>query len=96
MPRSFKTGTWTSEEAYQLSKSNRAILELKVFAYLFAVGEQGATDEEIQLALEINGNSQRPARVKLRKDRSIKDSGKWRHTKSKRRAIVWVVSKSPE
>lgn len=51
----------------------------------------GATDEEIQNALGLPGNTERPARVALVQQGLIKDSGQVRKTASGRNAVVWVA-----
>jgi hypothetical protein len=52
--------------------------------------EQGdATDEEIQLGLEMSGSTERPRRVELVAAGRIVDSGRTRPTQSGRQAVVW-------
>ena len=76
-----------SAKAVAPSFSVRMILILNKIA---SVG--GQTDEEGQQALEIDGNSYRPARVTLAKHGLIKDTGERRKTLSGRNAVVWEVT----
>lgn len=64
----------------------------KVLNYLAtAVTISGATDEEMQGALGMNPNTQRPRRLELKEMGWIKDSGRRRRTTGGYWAIVWVV-----
>lgn len=51
----------------------------------------GATDEEMQIALKMPGNTQRPRRIKLVELGLVVDSGSTRQTQSGRAAVVWKV-----
>ncbi len=62
---------------------------MKVLAYLQSQGTIGATDEQIQLALDLTGNSERPRRKELQALGLIEDSGHVRPTTSGRAAGVW-------
>ena len=68
--------------------SNRA----KVFQYIFDQQGRGATDQEIQTALNMPGDTLRPTRLSLLKDDLIYDSGKTRQNQNGNDCIVWVVS----
>lgn len=61
----------------------------------FIAESGGATDEEIQDALRMSGNTERPRRVELTDYRDlpklIKDSGMKRRTRSGEWAVVWVL-----
>lgn len=52
----------------------------------------GATDEEMQQALDMNPSTQRPRRVELVDDGWVEDSGRTRKTPSGRDAVVWVLT----
>lgn len=80
----------TSEAAAR--KVNPDALRSKVLEFIRAKGEEGATDCEIQAALGLSGDTQRPRRWELHKAGLIKDSGKTRPTKFGREATVWVRS----
>ena len=58
----------------------------RVYQYLLA---QSATDEEIETALGMSGNTVRPTRGSLVKDGYIKDSKQTRLTRAGNDAIVW-------
>jgi hypothetical protein len=62
----------------------------QVSAFISQRGSDGATDEEIQHALYMNPSTQRPRRVGLVDDGSVRDSGRTRKTRSGRQAVVWV------
>lgn len=59
----------------------------KVLDHIDRCGYEGATDAELQAALDLSGNSERPRRIELVDAGLIVDSGR-------RRAghIVWVLS----
>tara|TARA_Y100000310_G_C20687469_1_gene820012 strand:+ start:2949 stop:3299 length:351 start_codon:yes stop_codon:yes gene_type:complete len=65
---------------------------LQVLEYIYKMG--GATDAEIQGALKMDGNSERPRRVALTRAGLIEDSGRTRPTPSGRQAVVWQVCSS--
>lgn len=81
----------TSLDAATEIRSEAATLRGEVFRYILGRGEQGATDEEIQEALEMAGNTERPRRRELEAEGRIFDCGKRRHTKTGRKAAVWVA-----
>ena len=88
----FQPHSETSREAAEAIKPKRGTLQRRVFAFIESRGVSGATDEEIQLGLELNGSTVRPRRGELAQRRLIVQSGKTRKTKSGRNATVWVVS----
>jgi hypothetical protein len=75
--------------ALTLSESRRATLRAAVLRYL--VAHDGATDEEMQLALGMNGNTQRPRRCELLEAGLVIDSGLRRPTRNGRKATVWIA-----
>lgn len=60
----------------------------RVYDYLLT---RSATDEEIETALGMSGNTVRPTRGSLVKDGWIKDSGITRPTRAGNDAIVWQI-----
>lgn len=62
----------------------------RILAYLRACGEVGATDEQIQEALDLSGNTERPRRGELLTSGQVQAVGT-RATQSGRQAAVWVV-----
>lgn len=53
---------------------------------------QGMTDEQMQIALDMLGSTQRPRRGELVKSGTIRDSGRKTKTSSRRSAVVWVLA----
>ena len=64
----------------------------RLYDYLVSCG--GATDEEVERALNMSGNTVRPTRVSLVRDGLVEDSGLVRPTVSGNDAIVWRVSRA--
>lgn len=65
----------------------------RVYQYLVDAQERGATDQEMQKALNMSGDTLRPTRGALLKSDLIYDSGKTRQNEKGNACIVWVVSK---
>jgi hypothetical protein len=63
----------------------------KVLKALYYRGEEGMTDEELQLALAMNPSTERPRRVELCERLLVFESNETRRTKSGRSARVWVI-----
>lgn len=82
----------TSKEAATEAKRRASALRRKVFEFIRSKGKHGATDDEIQVGLELEGSTQRPRRVELVNDSSVVPSGRYRQTRSGRKATVWVAS----
>lgn len=59
----------------------------RVLDYIIGCGEHGATDLELQNALGLSGNSERPRRVELVDAELIVDAGRRR-----RGHIVWIAT----
>jgi hypothetical protein len=87
--RTFKNHVWTSEEANQKANKEKNIDQ--VWRYLKSQGKQGATDDEIQVAVSMDGNSERPSRRTLEKEGHVKRTKQWRITRKGFKAIVWVA-----
>ena len=71
--------------------SSTATLRQKVYDYLKSC-PGGATDREMQDALEMDGSTQRPRRVRLVELKQVRDSGRTSKTASGRSAVVWEVT----
>lgn len=82
-------GTPTSQAAAERIEPNASSLRALVLDYIRTSG--GATDEEIQVALGMAGNTERPRRRELEQAGLIQDSGTTRRTASGRMAVVWVA-----
>jgi|TARA_R110000824_G_scaffold219564_2_gene406506 hypothetical protein len=79
----------TSKSASDSIKSSVGNLHKKVLSY-FSHGV-GWTDEEIQILTQLPPNTARPRRRELVLMGKLKNSGKFRKTKSGRKAIVWIL-----
>lgn len=82
----------TSRAAAEAVEPKAATLRRRVLEYLRSVHPDGATDNEIQAALGMDPNTQRPRRVELVTMRLVRDSGQTRPTPSGRRAVVWEAT----
>jgi len=80
----------TSTAAAEAIKPDTSTLRTLVFNFIRNAG--GATDEEIQIALDMNPSTERPRRVELVNAGRVADSGERRKTKSGRKAVVWVTT----
>lgn len=83
-----ETSVEAAEKAAGRAEKDRAT----IYAYIVVRGSYGATDEEIQAALSMKGNTERPRRWELSKMQPpmIRKSGVTRKTQSGCRATVWV------
>jgi len=81
----------TSVAAAKQIAPDAATLRRRIFELLRRKGRAGATDEEMQLELQIQGNTQRPRRREMQLSRMLADSGRTRPTNSGRQATVWVL-----
>jgi hypothetical protein len=63
-----------------------------VLDYITSRGTEGATDEEIQGALKLSPNTERPRRIELVEQGAVEKSGITRLTSSRRKAAVWVAT----
>lgn len=87
----FQGHSETSESAALLAQESAPTKRARVYRYLVEQGWGGATDEEIQLALRMDANTERPRRCELLEKRLIMDSRRTRMTRSGRAATVWVA-----
>ena len=76
----------TSVDAALKVKPKTGKKRARVHAYLLG---RPATDEEIEIALNMSGNTVRPTRGTLVKDGHVIDSGMRRLTRAGNEAIVW-------
>ena len=76
----------TSRAAAEQIKMRVGPLHQRLLAFL---ASRDATDEEMQVALDMGANTQRPRRRELQLSGRIVDSGQRRLTKSRREAVVW-------
>lgn len=73
----------------------------RILAWLRERGKTGATDDEMQVALDMSGNTQRPRRGELVEDRLVVaavdgDKKRTRPTRSGGPAQVWIAVSNPE
>ncbi len=76
----------TSRDAAARIKPKTGAKRQRVYDYL---SQQNATDEQIETALIMSGNTVRPTRGTLVKDGLVIDSGLRRLTRAGNNAIVW-------
>jgi hypothetical protein len=88
----FVSTSQTSAEAAESVREGAAELRERVYSALKRVWPEGLTDEQMQQALGMQGNTQRPRRRELEQRGLVRDSGERRFTTSGRRAVVWVCN----
>jgi hypothetical protein len=79
----------TSIAAAQKVLPKTGSLRRKVYEYILNQGLRGATDQEMELTLNIDGNTIRPTRISLLKDGFILDTGTTRKNQHGNDCIVW-------
>ena len=79
------TSRWAANRVMPKTGSIRASVD----EYIVRRGLDGATDNEMQKALHMSGDTQRPSRVKLLRDGLIIDSGTTRINSNGNPATVW-------
>ena len=90
----FQGHSATSRAAAKEIASGSQSFKMRVLSFIATAGNRGCTDEEIQIALEINPSTQRPRRVDLVRDGAVEDSGRQRKTRSGRNATVWIIKQT--
>jgi len=80
----------TSEKAAREIEAHAETCLARVLAYIVERGEGGATDDEMQVALDMNPSTQRPRRIDLCHRGIVVDSGLTRRTRTGRDAVVWI------
>ncbi len=77
----------SADAASEFQRTGKALTaRQRVRAYILSRGPRGATDKEVQVALEMQGSTQRPRRVELQGAGMVVDSGQKRA-----RSVVWVA-----
>lgn len=88
----FQSHSETSREAATYIAASVRTQRERVFQYLAMRGAGGATDEEIQTALSMNPNTQRPRRIELVQQGVVTFRANFkRRTMAGRKAQVWIV-----
>lgn len=88
----------TSAAAADSIRDSAASLREQYFSAVQAAGAAGLTDDEAQIALNMNGSTQRPRRQELQIAGRIKvalnhcGGAVKRPTRSGRQAVVWVAA----
>lgn len=84
----FQRHSDTSREAAAAAEPSAGTERARCLEH-FRSCENGATDEEQQIALDINPSTQRPRRIELCAAGLVRDSTDRRRTRAGRRAVVW-------
>jgi transcription initiation factor IIE alpha subunit len=79
----------TSREAANRAYPRSGSIRLEVYEFLIRRGLDGATDQEIESNLNLDGNTVRPTRKTLEQDELIIDSGSTRSNHNGNQCIVW-------
>jgi hypothetical protein len=82
----------TSVAAAREIAGTAATLRRQVLRFLVAMGTDGATDDEIQRNLGMQGSTERPRRIELVESGHVEDLGERRLTGSGRKAVVWFAT----
>jgi len=82
-------GTQTSKDAAADIREHASGLRARVLAFIASRGSYGATAQEIENALGMNGSTVRPRLVELRENGCVRDDLDTRKTASGRNAAVW-------
>lgn len=69
--------------------SATAMLRERIYDFINRSGNAGVTDEEIAMAFDLPGDSERPRRNELVQQNLVGNSGIRRHVNSGRTATVW-------
>jgi hypothetical protein len=85
----------TSRLAAQEIDPQLGRLQYRVLAFLRTMDAYGATDDEMQVALDMNPSTQRPRRIELVAKGLVIDMGPRRKTRSGRMASVWIANEKP-
>lgn len=88
----FVPGSETSRAAAESMVEAAGTLRSKVRIYIVTEGYDGATDDEVEVALGLKSNTARPRRHELMERSLVMDSGRTRKTRSGRDATVWIAA----
>lgn len=83
-------GSQTSLAAAISISGNRNSMHNRIINFL-RTHPEGATDEEIQIGIDMKSSTERPRRGELVETGVVKDSGRKSKTISKRSAVIWVL-----
>lgn len=82
----------TSKAAAVQAEKRAPLTRQAVFSAIARKGEVGATDQEVEDWLGMDGSSVRPRRRELQLEGRVVDSGMKRFTRSGGSAVVWVAT----
>ena len=82
----------TSIEAKLKVEPSIGSINRKVYEFILDRGLHGATDQEIEFSLHLDGNTVRPSRGTLVKNGLVSDSGVTRKNIKGNNCIVWRAS----
>lgn len=85
----FVKGSDTSEAAADSIESTGSSMRYKVLAFIKRAGDRGATDDEVEVGLEMRHQTASARRRELVLSGHVHDSGNRRPTRSGRGATVW-------
>jgi hypothetical protein len=85
----FQKHSDTSVDAAEKAEPTAGTKRLEVYEFFVSIGRDGATDEQVQVALGMNPSTERPRRIELVNSGLVFDSGSTRLTRSGCRATVW-------
>lgn len=85
-------GSQTSRDAAERIAPVASAQAARVLVFIAQQGDDGATDHEVQNALGMTGDSERPRRWSLQRAGLIRDSGQRRQSPAGRAAIVWIAT----
>lgn len=86
-------GTATSKAAARQIKVVAGTQRAEILRAIVEAGSEGLTDKEIQDALGMGGDTERPRRGELLKGGYVRESGELRETANNRKGIVWVATR---
>ena len=84
-----KNAQRTSVAAALSALPRTGTIRRKVYEYFLDRGLRGATDQEVEIALQLSGNTLRPTRGSLVKDGYLIDTGTTRKNYNQQDCIVW-------
>ncbi len=90
-PAPYQRHSATSKAAARAVEPRTGTDRARVLAYIRSQGTQGATDDEVQAYLGMDGSTQRPRRVSLACDGFIVRTSAQRETRKGSLADVWVA-----
>lgn len=92
-PPPYQRHSATSKQAARAIEPKVGTLRRQVLEYIKSAGKTGASDEEIQIGLNMNPSTQRPRRIELARAGLIRYLVETRKTTSGRNAVVWIAEK---